>query len=185
MTQPWNPSPNPGGQNRRLMREALSGWIEAQHILGLQRVWESPRGYTRVDWEAVAVGVSEARCQGIVNIPRARESRVAGTGPVDRGGKAAHYDVELELHYLSAQPRDWPAAIVDFERIVDAIKDALRGPGRDLGRPDVVLQVGEWPATDSITDQVDDPIDIEGGTYITATIYFTASQYMQQQTQGA
>lgn len=179
----WNPSPNPGGQNRRLIRETLAEWLTAQHILGLQRVWAAPQGPNRVDWEAAAVGTSEARCQAVIVVPRAREGRVAGTGPVNRGGKLARYDVELELYYLGALPGEWAAAVDDFERIVDALKDALRGPGRDLGRPDVVLQVGEWPEEDSISDEINDPTNIEGGTYITGTIFFTASQYLQQQTQ--
>lgn len=177
----WTPPPNPGGQNRDLIRTAVAEWCEAQHILGLQRVWAYPQGPDRVDWEAEAIGTSEARCQAVVNVPRVSESRIAGTGPTDPGGKTAHYDIELELHYLSALPDEWEAAARDFGRIVDAIKDALRARGRDLGRPDVILQAGEWPRENSISDDVDDPVNVDGGTYVTGTVYFTVSQYMQRQ----
>lgn len=177
----WYPSPNPGGQNRRLVREAVAEWITAQHVGGLQRVWSAAQGPDRVDWEAVAVGTGDPRCQATVTIPRVSESRTAGTGPTNPGGKTAHYDVELELQYLSALPMEWADAIDDFDRIVDAVKDCVRARGRDLGRPDVILQAGEWPKDGSITDEVDEPVNIDGGIYITGTVYFTVSQYMQAQ----
>lgn len=176
----WTPSPNPGGRNRELVATALSEWIMGQHIGGLQAVQTTPRGPDRVDWEEYAVGEGGPRCQAVVLIPRTRESREAGSGPTGRGGKMAHYETELEIHYLGGD-LDWQAAVFDMWRIVDALKDCLRGNGRDMGRPDVILQVGEYPREDSITDEIDDPIDAEGGVYITGTISFTVSQYMQQQ----
>lgn len=177
----WTPSPNPGGRNRQLVATALAEWFMAQHIGGLNAVQPTPRGPDRVDWEADAVGTSGPRCQAVIAMPRARESREAGSGPDGSGGKMAHYDVELELYYLGGELLEWQAAQFDFWRIVDALKDCLRGNGRDAGRPDVILQVGEWPREDSITDVLDDPIDAEGGIYITGTLSFTVSQYMQQQ----
>lgn len=177
----WTPSPNPGGRNRELVAKALGEWIMAQHIGGLSAIQLVPIGPDRVDWEAEAIGTPGPRCQGIVLLPRASEDRVASTGPDNFGGKLAHYEVELELHYLSGEPKDWQAALFDFYRIVDALKDCLRGNGRDLARPDVILQVGEHPREQSISDEIDDPISAEGGIYITGTISFTVSQYMQQQ----
>jgi hypothetical protein len=175
------PSPNPGGQNRKLVRTALAEWLTAQRIRGLQAVWAAVQGPDRVDWEAVAVGVSGPRCQALIRIPRATEAREALTGPGNFGGKMVHYETELELHYLSGLPDDWEAAQDDYDRIVDALKDCLRGAGRDLARPEVVLQVGEYPREASITDDHDDPIDSDGGIYITGTLSFTVSQYLQQQ----
>lgn len=181
MSQPWSPSPNPGGRNRELVALALSEWFMAQHIMGLNVVQPVPIGPDRVDWEADAIGTDGPRCAGVINLPRVSEDRVASTGPDNFGGKMAHYSVDLELHYLSGEPDNWQAAQFDFWRIVDALKDCLRGNGRDTGRPDVVLQVGEYPREDSITDEIDEPVSGDGGIYITGTISFTASQYMQQQ----
>jgi hypothetical protein len=134
-----------------------------------------------VDWEAVAIGESGPRCQGIILIPSVTEERAASTGPDNFGGKLAHYETELELHYLSGNPDNWQAAVFDFWRIVDALKDCLRGAGRDIARPDVILQVGEYPREQSISDQIEDPISADGGIYITGTLSFIVSQYMQQQ----
>ena len=181
MSQPWYPSPNPGGRHRELVATALGEWLMAQHVGGLNAVQLVPIGPDRVAWEADAIGTPGPRCQAIILIPRASEDRVAATGPDNFGGKLVHYETELELHYLSGEPGDWQAAVFDFYRIVDALKDCLRGNGRDIARPDVVLQVGEYPREASITDQVDDPISAEGGIYITGTINFTATQYLQQQ----
>jgi hypothetical protein len=177
----WIPSPNPGGRNRELIIRAVAEWIMAQHVLGLDAVQCTPRGTDRVDWEADAVGTSGPRCVGILLVPRVSEDRVAGTGPVNPGGKLAHYETELELHYLSGEPDDWEAATFDFYRIVDALKDCLRGSGRDANRPDVVLQLGEYPREGSITDDLDDPVSADGGIYCTGTVSFTVSQYMQAQ----
>lgn len=175
------PSPNPGGRNRQLVATALSEWLMAQHIRGLNAVQPTPRGPDRVDWEEDAIGTGGPRCQAVISIPSARENREASTGPDNFGGKMAHYDIELELYYLGGEPVDWQAAQFDFWRIVDALKDCLRGNGRDLGRPEVILQAGEWPREDSITDEIDDPISGDGGIYITGTLSFIVSQYMQQQ----
>lgn len=177
----WTPSPNPGGRNRELVATALAEWIMSQHIGGLQAVQLTPRGPARVDWEESALGTPGPRCQAIVTVPRVRWSRVALTGPNNFGGRMAHYDVELELHYLSGEPKDWQAATFDFWRIVDRLKDCLSAAGRDLARPDVILQAGEYPQEDAVTDEIDDPIDADGGIYITGMISFTVSQYMQQQ----
>lgn len=181
MTQPWTPSPNPGGRNRELVSVALAEWMAAQHIGGLQAVQPTPRGPARVDWEEYAVGVGGPRCQVVLSIPRASEARVAGVGPTNAGGKLAHYEVTAEVYYLGGEPVNWQAAVFDFYRIVDALKDCLRGSGRDLQRPDVILQVGEWPREVSISDELDEPIDAEGGVYITGRLFFQVSQYMQQQ----
>jgi hypothetical protein len=177
----WTPSPNPGGRNRELVATALGEWFMAQHIGGLQAVQLVPIGPDRVDWEAVAIGESGPRCQGIILIPSVTEERAASTGPDNFGGKLAHYETELELHYLSGNPDNWQAAVFDFWRIVDALKDCLRGAGRDIARPDVILQVGEYPREQSISDQIEDPISADGGIYITGTLSFIVSQYMQQQ----
>lgn len=181
MSQPWYPSPNPGGRNRELVATALGEWFMAQHIAGLNAVQPVPIGPDRVAWEDEAIGLPGPRCQAILLLPRVTEDRVAGVGPTNSGGKMAHYEAELELHYLSGEPDNWQTAQFDFWRIVDALKDCLRGSGRDAGRPDVILQVGEFPREQSVSDDLDDPISGEGGIYITGTISFTVSQYMQQQ----
>lgn len=181
MSQPWHPSPNPGGRNRELVATALSEWFMAQHIGGLNAVQPVPIGPDRVAWEDEGNGTPGPRCQAVIVIPRASEDRVAGTGPDNFGGKMAHYSVELELYYLSGEPNNWREATFDCWRIVDALKDCLRGSGRDIARPDVVLQVGEFPREQSIEDEMDDPISVDGSILFTGMIKFTVSQYMQQQ----
>jgi hypothetical protein len=68
---------------------------------------------------------------------------------------------------------------VDYDRIVDALIDSIRGVGRDLGEPELVLQVGEWPAAAGIIDEHEDPFETDGSAIERAgTISFTLSQYL-------
>ncbi len=177
----WNPSPNPGGRNRELIRTAVAEWVTAQRIQGISDVYRTPRGPDGVDWEAAASGTTGPRCIVVVRIPRVSEDRVAGTGPTNPGGKLAHYETELEIHYQGDDPDGWEAAVIDVDRVVDRLKDCLRGNGRDAGRPDVVLQMGEFPREGSISDEIDDPVSVDGGIYVTGAVSFTVSQYMQAQ----
>lgn len=182
MSQPWHPAPNPGGQHTKAVRQAVAQWIEAQQVFGLQRMWAATQGPDRVNWEAVAVGTSGPRCQGIVTVGRITEERVASTGPDNFGGKLIHYPIVLELHYNSGLPEEWEAAQDAYDAIVDRLKDCVRGAGRDIGRPDFVLQVGEYPAEASVESEADEPVNMDGGIYIAGTVEFTVSQYLQQQT---
>jgi hypothetical protein len=48
-----------------------------------------------------------------------------------------------------------------------------------LGEPELVLQVGEWPAAAGIIDEHEDPFETDGSAIERAgTISFTLSQYL-------
>lgn len=179
MTTP-HPSPNPGGQNRRLMRNALADWLAAQRIQGL-KVGASAPIPGRVRWEDwTPNGSAQFQAQTFATLPHTDEDRAAYTGPEDPGGKLAHYSVQLPLYHLGNLPDEAAASEDDYDRIVDAIKDCFRGYGRDLNRPDVILQVGEYPRTSSISDDHEEPILVNGGIYRTGVISLVVSQYMQR-----
>lgn len=172
------PSPNPGGQNRRLARNAIADWLTASTIPGLTAAASRPVGEV-IDWGETP-DRPDGAAQVFVVIPREREERVAGVGPTNRGGKMMHFDVELDLWHVWHE-NDAADSEDDYDRIVDAIKDALRGVGRDLGRPEVVLQIGEWPRETSIDGEHDEPVWSDGAILRHGTLSFVYSQYMQQQ----
>ena len=141
MTAPWVPAPNPGGSNREFIRKITAQWISDAAISGIANVYP---GLPRLQLMDEGPG-SLYRCNVAVHVADIGESREAWTGPTDPGGKDAHYSVELTIKHrcLSIEGDDWRQAEDDHDRILDAIKDRLRGEGRDLGRPDVVLQAGD------------------------------------------
>lgn len=172
-------SPNPGGSHRELMRNALADWITAANIEGVAHVFASHRPSYDPD-EFPQLLEYEALVR--VVLPTETESRAAHTGPDDRGGKDIHYAAELHITHRGFNPDDWEGSENDYDRIVDALKDCLRGPGRDLGRPLVVFQIGEWPRDDGITASHDEPED--GGATVDrhGVISCTISQYLQPST---
>lgn len=178
MTAPWYPSPNPGGNDRRLMRHVLRDWITAQGIGGLDIVRASREGPDRVRWDDVDLSDGQFHAQAAIAIPHDDEDRGAYTGPDDPGGKFVHYSVEIDLWHVGAEPDSWGASEDDYDRIVGALKDCIRGVGRDLGRPDVILQVGEWPRTAGIQHDAQDAISADGGILRRGTISFDISQYL-------
>jgi hypothetical protein len=122
-------------------------------------------------------------CQVVILIPNVSEGRGAWTGPDDPGGKQAHYDVELRVFHRAYELGDQEGmdAEDDHDRIIDALKDCVRGKGRDLGRPDVILTAGEYPKEANITSEHDDPWINAGVVERWSRIFFTVSQYMQRQ----
>lgn len=182
MTAPWHPAPNPGGQHTKAVRQAVAQWVTAQAVPGVQKVWAAIQGPDRIDWEAEGLATSGPRCQIVVLVGRITEERVATTGPTNFGGKLRHYPIVLEIHFNSALPDEWEAAQDAYDAIVDRLKECASGPGRDLGRPDFILQAGEFPGEASMESDAEEPIDMDGGIYITGTVEFTVSQYLQQQT---
>lgn len=172
-------SPNPAGQHRRLMRNAVADWIRAHNIEGIAHVFASHRPEYNADEFPQD---REYECMVRVVLPTESESRAAQTGPLDRGGKDVHYQLELHLLHRGFNPDDWEGSEDDYDRIVEALKDALRGPGRDLGRPLAVFQVGEWPQEGGIVAAHDEPED--GGATVDrhGVISCTISQYLQPST---
>lgn len=174
------PSPNPGGSHRELMRNALADWLTAQHIAGLVEVFASHRS-TYADDEFPQGGLD---CVALARIllPFDSEDRAASTGPNDAGGKDVHYSAEIHVTHRGFNPDDWPAIENDYDRLIDAIKDALRGRGRDLGRPEAVFQVGELPRQGGITHTPEEPDDRGDVVERHGVIAFTITQYLQPST---
>lgn len=170
MTEPA--SANPGGQHRRLIRHTLKHWLDAQQIPGIAEVCPGMRPVLDMD------GGADNSCIVRIELPSTSESRAAATGPVDPGGKMLHYDVTLHIHHRGLIADEWEESEDDYDRIIDALKDALRGRGRDLGRPDVVFQVGEYPQENGILDRHDEPVEADGVVDRWGTISFTVSQYL-------
>jgi hypothetical protein len=161
MTGPNVPTQNPGGQPRRSTRVALCQWIEAQQIRGLAHVYPSRSAQVRFDDWPGGAGADFAALAKILTWDDS-ENREAYTGPTGRGGKLLNYQVGLQVIHQSYNPDDNQTgeAEDDYDRTVDALKDALRGPGRDLGRPEVILHVGEWPRVGGIIVRSDPPADL-------------------------
>lgn len=161
------PSPNPGGQNRRLVRTALAQWLTAQRIQGLDHVYRSQPPDAAL--ERYRTGAPAYSCQVWVRLPDDEETRLSMTGPTSPTGKIIHYLAELVVWHRSYEPSelDWADDEDDYDRVYDAIKDALRAGGRQLGRPEAIFSVGEYrtglegrhaePAADG-----DGPVDREG-----------------------
>lgn len=142
------PSPNPGGQHRRLVRTLLAQWVTAQRIPGVNHVYRAvpPAGVDWL-WENFPHGQSDFSCLLAVALPEDSDDFVANTGPTSPGGFAIHYQVQLHIrhrHWTTGE-QDWADGEDDYDRIYDALKDCFRASGRDFGRPDVVLQAGVWP----------------------------------------
>lgn len=176
----WNPSPNPGGQNRKLIRTTLKAWIDAQQVAGLDFVYPGEPSEWQFDDKRRA-GSGYACLVGIV-IAHDDEDRTAYTGPADPGGKMAHYDVDLIVRHITYNADEASGGITDEDerdRVIEALKDCLRGQGRDLGRPDVVLAAGEEPRQAGISTTYD-PMSVDGSiVWRDATISFRVSQYIR------
>lgn len=179
MTQPWNPSPNPGGNNRRLVRTILADYLTAAQIPGLLMIWRA--FVPTFDVESLAGSGPYAVAR--IHVGRIVERRMAYTGPTDPGGKDADYETVLEVAHRSAgvENADWEAAEDDHDRIIGAICDQLHASGRDLGRPDVILQAADWPSEQTLVIESGEPYAINGLREQITTMSFVISQYMQRQ----
>lgn len=169
---------NPAGQYRETMARALKEWLDAQQIEGLSEVLPGEEEF--LPWDDHMVNGAVAACIVVIAMPRTSEDRAAGTGPTNRGGKDLHYSIELEVTHRSFDTADgWSASRVDYNRIVDALKDCLRGVGRDLGRPEVVFQLGEFPRTAGIVDEHEEAFKTDDGAVERGgVISFTLTQYL-------
>jgi hypothetical protein len=168
-------SPNPGGQNRRLVRTAIANWITAQHIQGLDHVYRSKP--PEVSFTDYVTGTAAYRCNAYVFLPSDEETRYVLTGPVLPTGKLIHYRAELEVWHrvYEMSEQDWDDAEDDYDRIIDAVKDCLRAGGRQLGRPDVVFSVGEY--RQGIMTEHAPPVILDGGTaQRNGTVIFEVTQ---------
>lgn len=174
------PSANPGGEHNWLVRTAVRDWIDAQSIPGLSRIFRTLSAAR--DWDEADVDDLGCMALASIHIPRDSESRAALTGPNDPGGKDITYDVELHVVHLS--PNDGNSGEEDaqrsYSRLLDRLKDAMRGAGRDLGRPEVILQAGDWPRDGGLQCRHNEPEHDEesGYTYRSGMLTFVVSQYL-------
>lgn len=175
-----HPSPNPGGEHNWMVRTAVRDWIDAQNIPGLSRIFRTLNASR--DWDEADTDDLGCMALAWIHIPREIESRAALVGPDNPGGKDITYDVELHITHLSADPSvtGEEDAQRSYSRLVDRLKDTLRGSGRDLGRPDTILQAGDWPRDGGIEARHAEPEHDEesGYTYRSGQISFVVSQYL-------
>jgi len=161
------------------MRNAVADWIRAHNVEGIAQVFASHRPeYSPDEWPQQRPWEALVR----VVLPTESEDRAAFTGALDAGGKDIHYSAELHITHAGFNADDWEGAEDDYDRLVDALKDSLRGRGRDLGRPLTVFQVGEWPQENNIVAAHDEPEDNGGRVVRHGVISFTITQYLQPST---
>jgi hypothetical protein len=160
----WNPTQNPGGQHRLLVRTAVHDWLVAGHIMGLDVVHLSMPAVTYFS-SIERTGESDFSCQVGIRSPRRERDRLAYTGPEDPGGVRYTQTFELVVWHRSydIENGDLVADEADYDRIIDAIIQQFSGGGRDLGRPDVVLSSGEYPRQSGIVDE-HDPAVVDGSS---------------------
>lgn len=172
-------SPNPGGQHRRLIRTTIAQWVNAQRIRGVDHVYATPP--PEFMFELYRTGTLDYSCLLAVALGEDSEDFAAFEGPAGPGGNLIHYQIRLRIVHRSYTPgeRDWADDEDDYDRIVDGLKDCLRGKGRDLGRPDVVLGAGVWPRRRAIVHQPDGAYLQEGGAVDRwGVLSFTVGQYL-------
>ena len=182
MTAPttWYPQANPGGEMSYALRENLALWLRSRQIAGVVNIYPEEQYTEPFDDRTISGGNSTANVW--LDVPSDSEDRAAFTGPGNRGGKLVHFTCEAHVDhfvYAAEAPSDDER---DFLRIVDALRDCLRGPGRDLGRQDLYLSAGEYPRAGGISWQKNRTVlvSISGGSsaYRSGVLTFTVSQYL-------
>jgi len=168
------PSANPGGEDTWLVRQALHDWLEAQSLPDVTSIELTLQPALYFDEFA---GSGEA-CMLLIDLPDDEETRGALTGPDDPGGKDVHYTAMIQIRHRGFSADGWADSQRSYDRVKDAVKQALRGVGRDLGRPDVILQVGEWPKEQGISHNRGEIVEADGLVDHFGVITFTVSQYL-------
>jgi hypothetical protein len=139
--------------SRVVVRTAIADWVKAAEIFDDVR-----RGKVQFQTPKFVAGTPNYRTVAYVLLSNAHESRIAMGGPTS-GVKQIDYTAHVVMHFWSIDP-DWEAAQDRFDEVIDLLKAQIRTGGRTLGRPDVVLQAGEWAA--GIDDQVTEPVTVAG-----------------------
>jgi hypothetical protein len=179
MTAPWLPLPNPGGSTRMAVRSILQAHLIGAGIPGVSTVLRS----LPLTWDLEEMATGSLFSTGIaIQVGRVVHRRRADTGPTDPGGKDASHECALVIVHrcYSPEPSDWADAEDDHDRIVGAIIDQLAANGRDLGRPDVILQAADWP-DESLTYETGEPVWDNGVREQSTIMEFVVSIYMQRQ----
>lgn len=171
--------PNPGGRFREFVRKTTAQWVVDAEIPGVVSVYPD-LPYTEVLDGAAPVGALGWASVG-VHASEVSESYRVQTGPDDLGGYFGRYDVQLEIKHRWIDMDNWLSGADDHDRILDAVKTRFKGLGRQMGRPDVILQAAAWPSQDSIHSSTGEPMWASGVRDQWSRIFFTVTIYMQQQ----
>ena len=186
MTAPatWYPQANPGGQMSYALRQNVVLWIRSRQIAGVAAVYAEEQYTEPFDDRGISGDNHTANVW--IDSPDDSEDREAYTGPDNRGGKLVHFTVEAHVDHFTYAAEAPDDDEQDFLRIVDALRDCLRGPGRDLGRQDLYLSAGEYPRQGGITFAKNRTVlvSITGGSsaYRSGVLTFTVSQYLNDPT---
>lgn len=174
MTLPAYPSANPGGEDTWIMRQALHDWLKAQRLPGVTSIQLTlqPMNF----WEEFTG--SGGACMLMIHVTGDREQLVTSVGPDNPGGREVHYSFEVHIKHRGTDPDDWAGSQRAYDRVKDSIKQALRGQGAAIGRPDVVFQAGIWD--DGIQHTSAEPAVNQDGGYVDrwGMVAFTISQYL-------
>jgi hypothetical protein len=159
--------------SRSEVRTAVGSWIAQANITNLNQIFTShPK---RINFEANATAGQMTRAAGMVFIAGETEERLA-VGGASNGMKRIDYDVEFQIftHSVRQYSQD---AMDDFDAIVDAVKNQLRGGGHRLGQTDGTVI---WQAAEPmITVTYGEPKTNDGGaTEIWAAVRFTVTQML-------
>lgn len=159
--------------SRAIVRQAIADWLNSVPIDGLDEVQPG-----KVQVQAPMIRSDGSMYRGLAYVlldvhGPGHEERIAMGGAYS-GVKQIDYTATLVLHQWSAS-NDWIAAQLAFDDTIDAIKAQIRAGGRTLGRPDDILQAGEW--TVGIDDQSTEPVPLNGGTlYVVTEIIFQVTE---------
>lgn len=151
--------------SRAIVRQAIADWLNQGSIDGLDEV---QAGKIQVQSPMIRADGSPYRGLAYVLLgvhgPN-HEHRIAMGGPYS-GEKMIDYTATVVLHQWSAS-NDWIASQLAFDDTIDAIKARIRAGGRTLGRPDDIMQAGEW--TPGIDDRSTEPVLLNGGQLAVVT----------------
>lgn len=160
--------------SRQQVRNAVAKWIGEAQIPQLNQVFTSfPK---RINFQQLAFPGQLSRAAGVVFIESEGETRVAIGGAYD-GWKRLDYEVAFQIFHHSMQ-RNAEDAMTDFDEVVDAVQDRLRGGGHRLGYEDgnVIWQAAE----PQINAEYGEPLTNEGGATETwAAVRFTVTQFIR------
>lgn len=160
--------------SRQQVRNAVAKWIAEEQIPTLNQVFTSfPK---RINFQEMAFPGQLSRAAAVVFIESESETRIA-IGGAYSGWKQVDYAVSLQVFHHSMQ-RNAEDAMTDFDILVDAIQDRLRGGGHRLGviDPSIIWQAAE----PNINADYGEPLTSAGGATETwVAIRFIVTQMIK------
>lgn len=160
--------------SRREVRDEIVKWVEEAQIPTLNQVLRSfPK---TINFQVNSLPGQKSRAAAVVFIESEGETRIAIGGAYD-GWKRVDYGIALQVFHHS-QHRSSIDAMDDFDNLIDAIQDRLRGGGHRLGNEsgDIIWQAAE----PQINVQYGEPLTNDGGATETwAAVRFTVTQMIR------